>query len=113
MFNYVSGNLIFAEDTHPEVVFSRHSRLAFTEITSYKADPSLKWLAITGLTPEVGLNSHIQGAHCQGKVLEICFRRKSGNSVKWSGKLENLQKSGKSQGIMKSLFVQPIKTGRH
>ena len=99
-------NLLFAEDTHPEVVFSRHSRLAFTEITSYKADPSLKWLAITGLTPEVGLKSHIQGAHGQGKVWEICFffkvRRKSRNSVKWSGKLENLQKSGKSQGIMKS-----------
>ena len=34
----------------------------------------------------------------QGKVREICFffkvREKSGNSVKWSGKLENLQKSG-------------------
>ena len=44
-----------------------------------------------------------QGAHRQGKVREICFffkvREKSGNSVKWSGKLENLQKSGKSQGI--------------
>ena len=40
----------------------------------------------------------------QGKVMEIWFffkvREKSGNSVKWSGKLENLQKSGKSQGIM-------------
>ena len=47
------GFFIFSEDTHPEVMFSRHSRLAFTEITSYKADPSLKWLAITGLTPEV------------------------------------------------------------
>ena len=39
----------------------------------------------------------------QGKVREIRFffkvREKSGNSVKWSGKLENLQKSGKSQGI--------------
>ena len=36
----------------------------------------------------------------QGKVREICFffkvSEKSGNSVKWSGKLENLQKSGKS-----------------
>ena len=34
----------------------------------------------------------------QGKVREIWFffkvREKSGNSVKWSGKLENLQKSG-------------------
>ena len=34
----------------------------------------------------------------QGKVREICFffkvREKSGNSVKWPGKLENLQKSG-------------------
>ena len=44
----------------------------------------------------------------QGKVREIYFifkvREKSGNSVKWSGKLENLQKSGKSQGILKSCF---------
>ena len=34
----------------------------------------------------------------QGKVREICFffkvREKSENSVKWSGKSENLQKSG-------------------
>ena len=34
----------------------------------------------------------------QGKVREICFffkvREKSGNAVKWSGKLENFQKSG-------------------
>ena len=34
----------------------------------------------------------------QGKVREICFffnvREKLGNSVKWAGKLENLQKSG-------------------
>ena len=46
----------------------------------------------------------------QGKVREICFffkvREKSGNSVKWSGKLENLQKSGKSQGILKSCFAK-------
>ena len=49
----------------------------------------------------------------QGKVREICFffkvREKSGNSVKWSGKLENLQKSGKSQGILKSCLVNPSK----
>ena len=48
----------------------------------------------------------------QGKVREIWFffkvREKSGNSVKWSGKLENLQKSGKSQGILKSCFVNPL-----
>lgn len=37
-------------------MFARHNRLAFTEITSYKADPSLKWLAVTGLTPEVCLD---------------------------------------------------------
>ena len=34
----------------------------------------------------------------QGKVREICFffkvREKSGNLIKWSGKLENLTKSG-------------------
>ena len=39
----------------------------------------------------------------QGKVREICFyfkvREKSGNSVKWSGKLENLQKSGKRRNF--------------
>ena len=49
----------------------------------------------------------------QGKVREICFffnvREKSGNSVKWSGKLENLQKSGKSQGILDSFLVNPLK----
>ncbi|KAH9525735.1 hypothetical protein Btru_002226 [Bulinus truncatus] len=36
----------------PEQVFLRHNRLAFTEIVSYKGDPSLTWLALTGLTPE-------------------------------------------------------------
>lgn len=36
----------------PEQVFLRHNRLAFTEIVSYKGDPTLKWLALTGLTPE-------------------------------------------------------------
>ena len=50
---------------------------------------------------------------CQGKVREIWFfskvREKSMNSVKWSGKLENLQKSGKSQGILKSCLVNPSK----
>ena len=49
----------------------------------------------------------------QGKVRENCFfftvREMSGNSVKWSGKLENLQKSGKSQGILKSCLVHPTK----
>ena len=47
----------------------------------------------------------------QGKVREIWVlfkvREKSGNSVKWSGKLENLQKSGKSQGILKSCLGNP------
>ena len=41
---------------------------------------------------------HIRVPTRQGKVREIWFyfkvREKSGNSVKWSGKLENLQKSG-------------------
>ena len=41
----------------------------------------------------------------QGKVREICFffkvREKSGNFKKWSVKLKNLKKSGKSQGILK------------
>ena len=48
----------------------------------------------------------------QGKVREICFffkvreKEKSGNYVKWSRKLNNLKKSGKSQGILKSCFVK-------
>ena len=45
----------------------------------------------------------------QWKVREICIffkvREKSGKSVKWSEKLEILQKSGKSQGILISCFV--------
>ena len=49
----------------------------------------------------------------QGKVREICFffkvREKSGNSVKLSGKLEDLQKSEKSQGILKSCLVNSSK----
>ena len=47
-----------------------------------------------------------QGAHQSGK---FDFSSRSGNSVKWSGKLENIQKSGKSQGILKSCFVNPSK----
>ncbi|XP_005106091.1 clathrin heavy chain 1 [Aplysia californica] len=43
---------IHKETAPTEQVFLRHNRLAFTEIVSYKADPSLKWLALTGLTPE-------------------------------------------------------------
>ncbi|KAL3856390.1 hypothetical protein ACJMK2_011157 [Sinanodonta woodiana] len=38
--------------SQPEKMFVRHPRLAFSEIVAYKADPSLKWLAVTGLTPE-------------------------------------------------------------
>ena len=34
-------------------MFMRHYRLAFSEIIGYKADVNLKWLAITGLLPEV------------------------------------------------------------
>ena len=48
----------------------------------------------------------------QEKVRDFFFfkvREKSGNSVKWSGKLDNLRKSGNGQGILKSCFVQPIK----
>ena len=49
----------------------------------------------------------------QGKVREICVffkvREKSWNSVKLSGKLDNLQKSGKSQGILKSCLANPSK----
>ena len=51
-----------------------------------------------------------QGALWSGKVRVFGFffkvSEKSGNSVKWSEKLENVQKSGKSQGIIKVCFVQ-------
>lgn len=40
------------QDRSPEKIFLRHHRLTFSEIISYKADPSLKWMAVTGLTPE-------------------------------------------------------------
>lgn len=43
---------LWQADGPPEPVFNRHQRLSFSEIISYKADPSLKWLAVTGLTPE-------------------------------------------------------------
>ena len=56
---------------------------------------------------------NIQGAHSSGKSQGNLFffkvREKSGNSVKWSGKLGNLQKSGKSQGILKSCLVNSSK----
>ena len=64
------------------------------------------------------LDFHIEKNNCrvptgQGKVRDFYFffkvREKSGNSVKWSGKLENLQKSGKSQGILKSCNSSPHK----
>ncbi|WAR02762.1 CLH1-like protein [Mya arenaria] len=45
-------HLFKTKDSQPEKVFCRHSRLAFSEITSYKADVNLRWFAITGLTPE-------------------------------------------------------------
>lgn len=45
-------SLFKTKDSQPDKVFLRHSRLAFSEITSYKADNSLRWFAITGLTPE-------------------------------------------------------------
>lgn len=36
----------------PQKVFSRHQRLEFAEITSYKSDPNGRWYALTGLLPE-------------------------------------------------------------
>lgn len=46
---------LLSGDSPPDRIFTRHSRLAFSEIVSYKSDPSLKWLALTGLIPEVRL----------------------------------------------------------
>ena len=64
----------------------------------------------------IGLQSgtiFMQGAHpsgkSQGNLVFLQGHGKSGNSVKWSGKLENLQKSGKSRGILKSCLVNPSK----
>lgn len=36
----------------PQKVFSRHQRLDYAEITSYKTDPEKKWCALTGLFPD-------------------------------------------------------------
>ncbi|XP_071092944.1 clathrin heavy chain 1-like [Haliotis cracherodii] len=43
---------LWQADSPPEKMFLRHTRLMFSEIVSYKADPGLKWLALTGLIPE-------------------------------------------------------------
>ena len=45
---------------------------------------------------------------CQGKVRKFCkmVREKSGNSVKWSGKLENHYKVREKSGNFKIVFVQ-------
>lgn len=53
----VTENFIYhwdlGKDNYPiEKMFMRHNRLTFSEIIGYKADASLKWLAITGLIPE-------------------------------------------------------------
>ena len=63
---------------------------AFIEFT-----PSLKTNVMYSFCAKFNLCRVPSG---QGKVREICcffkVREKSGNSVKWSGKLENLRKSG-------------------
>lgn len=46
-------NYLFTDNYPIEKMFMRHNRLAFSEIIGYKADANLKWLAITGLIPEV------------------------------------------------------------
>lgn len=51
-------NYLFTDNYPIEKMFMRHSRLAFSEIIGYKADASLKWLAITGLIPEVRKNAN-------------------------------------------------------
>ena len=44
---------------------------------------------------------------------KFSFSSKSGNSVKWSGKLENLQKLGKSQGIfLNHAYFKPLKMNK-
>lgn len=57
--NRCTNELYLFTDNYPiEKMFMRHSRLAFSEIIGYKADASLKWLAITGLIPEVRKNAN-------------------------------------------------------
>ena len=47
----------------------------------------------------------------QGKVREVCFffkvMEKSGNSVKWSGKLEILQSQGKVREFINHAWLIP------
>lgn len=46
-----AGSGSAGQATPPEMVFDRHATLAGCQIVSYKADPSLTWLAIVGLSP--------------------------------------------------------------
>ena len=80
--------------------------------------PSLIGLKIVfvlanSVDPDEMLYMYVRVPTRQGKVREIWIffkvREKSGNSVKWSEKLENIQMSGKSQGILKSCLVNPSK----
>ncbi|GFO29671.1 clathrin heavy chain 1 [Plakobranchus ocellatus] len=57
----------------PQQVFVRHHRLAFTEIVSYKADPTLNWLALTGLTPEDNRISGVTQLYNKDEELTQCI----------------------------------------
>lgn len=64
---------LFTDNYPIEKMFMRHSRLAFSEIIGYKADASLKWLAITGLIPEVRKNANrSQGCVTACQKNELC-----------------------------------------
>lgn len=66
-------NYLFTDNYPIEKMFMRHSRLAFSEIIGYKADASLKWLAITGLIPEVRKKaSWSQGCVTACRKNELC-----------------------------------------
>ncbi|RUS81436.1 hypothetical protein EGW08_010820 [Elysia chlorotica] len=57
----------------PQQVFVRHHRLAFTEIVSYKADSTLNWLALTGLTPEENKISGVTQLYNKDEDLTQCI----------------------------------------
>ena len=44
-----------AGDSQPEKVFDRHSSLAGCQIINYRADASLKWLLLVGISAQVSL----------------------------------------------------------
>lgn len=66
-------NIGKGKDSHPEKVFKRHARLAFSEIISYKADISMRWFAVTGLTPEASQISGLTQLYNMDENITQCI----------------------------------------